>query len=385
MRFADFFAGIGLASLGLVRAGWISAFANDNDSRKFEIYAANFVADPYIVRDIKEVRASDVPEIDLAWASFPCTDLSLAGERKGLDGHESGTLWEFLRVLREMQDVKKAPRLVVLENVVGFLTSKRGRDLRDAIAALNACGYLCDVVILDAVRFVPQSRPRLFAIGVRGKAAGVHQLDLEKDLVPSLLRPQAVVDSMRANSDLSWGAITIPDPPRNDRRLPEVLERIPPSSFMWWSAERTSRLLSQMSPRHLALINQAKARKTTKIMTVYRRVRPTGAMAEVRDDGIAGCLRTPRGGSSRQILVYAGRGIVRVRFMTPREYARLQGVPDEYKITVRDSQALFGFGDAVCVPAVEWLARNALNPLAHERLDEKRHPPRRQQVAVAAR
>jgi DNA (cytosine-5)-methyltransferase 1 len=94
--------------------------------------------------------------------------------------------------------------------------------------------------------------------------------------------------------------------------------------------------------------------------TAFRRVRYGKSMAELRTDGIAGCLRTPRGGSGRQILFKAGRGKCQVRLLTARECARLQGVPDEFVIDVPLNQALFGFGDAVCVPAVEWLVKNAL-------------------------
>jgi DNA (cytosine-5)-methyltransferase 1 len=85
-------------------------------------------------------------------------------------------------------------------------------------------------------------------------------------------------------------------------------------------------------------------------------------MAELRSDGIAGCLRTPRGGSGRQILFKAGFGKHAVRLLSARECARLQGVPDDYQINVSLNQALFGFGDAVCVPAVQWIVENYLIP-----------------------
>ncbi len=99
--------------------------------------------------------------------------------------------------------------------------------------------------------------------------------------------------------------------------------------------------------------------------TVFRRVRNGRSMAELRMDGIAGCLRTPRGGSGRQILVAAGKGRFSVRLLTPRECARLMGA-DEFAIKVPLNQALFGFGDAVCVPVIEWIARNYLNPVLEE-------------------
>ena len=85
-------------------------------------------------------------------------------------------------------------------------------------------------------------------------------------------------------------------------------------------------------------------------------------MAELRTDGIAGCLRTPKGGSARQILLVAGHGDVNARLLTPRECARLMGA-DDFRLNVALNQALFGFGDAVCVPVVEWIANNYLNQL----------------------
>ncbi len=380
MRFADFFAGIGLATMGLTRAGWRCVFANDNDPRKQSMYAANFDSSHYLVKDVNDLRGDDIPEVDLAWASFPCTDLSLAGERQGLNGKESGTLWAFLRVLDEMRQLRKAPTLVVVENVVGWLTSHKGSDFRAAISALNACGYRCDALVIDAAHFVPQSRPRLFVVGLRGESAIMRPLGRWEVPEVSAVRPRAVAEYMSAHRQLSWGLIPLPTPPNREQSLNELIEDLPPDSSYWWSRDRVMRLLSQMSRKHRLVVEETKRSRRTTVMTVYRRTRPAGAMAEIRADGVAGCLRTARGGSSRQILVFAGRGEVHVRFMTPREYARLQGVKDDFRITVPDGQALFGFGDAVCVPVVEWLARNALTPLAAER-----RAPARALVEVAAR
>ena len=107
--------------------------------------------------------------------------------------------------------------------------------------------------------------------------------------------------------------------------------------------------------RHLPGVNWA---------TAYRRTRDRCATWEVRPDCLAGCLRTARGGSSKQALVEAGRGELRVRWLTVREYACLQGAPD-FKVPddLPRNQGLFGFGDAVCVPAVRWLAEDYLRPL----------------------
>jgi DNA (cytosine-5)-methyltransferase 1 len=90
----------------------------------------------------------------------------------------------------------------------------------------------------------------------------------------------------------------------------------------------------------------------------------------VRFDGLAGCLRTPRGGSAKQVVIVIERGEVRMRWMTPREYARLQGASD-YVLPENIIQGLFGFGDAVCVPVIEWIDRNMLTPVFEASAEER--------------
>jgi DNA (cytosine-5)-methyltransferase 1 len=121
-------------------------------------------------------------------------------------------------------------------------------------------------------------------------------------------------------------------------------------------------MLNQMSPKHRAEAEAMIHGDTIRYGTVFRRVRYGKSMAELRTDSVAGCLRTPRGGSGRQILVVAGKGRLAVRLLTGRECARLMGA-DDFKLNVPLNQALFGFGDAVCVPVIEWIANNYLNPV----------------------
>jgi DNA (cytosine-5)-methyltransferase 1 len=102
--------------------------------------------------------------------------------------------------------------------------------------------------------------------------------------------------------------------------------------------------------------------------TFFRRRRATAQRAEVRHDDIAGCLRTAVGGSGKQFLLQLGHGSIKMRTMTPREYARLQGVPDHFPIKANGVQALTGFGDAVCVPAITWIAQHILNPAVEEHI-----------------
>lgn len=129
--------------------------------------------------------------------------------------------------------------------------------------------------------------------------------------------------------------------------------------------ERTDYLINQMSERHFEELNEMKAKRTWSYGTVFRRVRNGRSMAELRTDGVAGCLRTPRGGSGRQILVQAGYGKVKARLLTPRECARLMGA-NGFRIQASLNRALFGFGDAVCVPVITWLANHYINPVVED-------------------
>ncbi len=100
----------------------------------------------------------------------------------------------------------------------------------------------------------------------------------------------------------------------------------------------------------------------TFVGTIFRRKRDGKTRSEVRFDGMAGCLRTPKGGSARQIVIVIDKGVLRMRWMSAREYARLQGAKD-FPLVENNIQNLFGFGDAVCVPVVQWIDNNVLTPL----------------------
>jgi len=363
--FAEFFAGIGLVRMGLERQGWSVAFANDVDERKREMYDAHFgdTGAHFKLGDIHDLSAKDVPTVTLATASFPCNDLSLAGSRNGLGGKQSSAFWGFIRILDEMK--KRRPPVALIENVTGFLTSHGGDDFKEALLALNNLGYGVDAFILDAARFTPQSRQRLFVVGVlqdkfeRAAAPQTPHLNNED------LRPAALAQFISSHPEINWSIRNLPAPPEGQIRLEEILEDLPDDSPEWWSAERAEYLLNQMSPRHRATAEQMIAGSEWSYGAVFRRVRKGKSMAELRTDGIAGCLRTPRGGSGRQILFKAGKGRYFARLFTPRECACLMGA-DDYKISAPANQALFGFGDAVCVPVIEWIAGYYLDPVVNE-------------------
>ncbi len=362
MTFAEFFAGIGLVRLGLEKSGWKCLFANDIDSAKLEMYREQFpdCDEHFLLDDIRKVDIRALPHVDLATASFPCTDLSLAGGRAGLQGEHSSALWPFLELLYKLDHMR--PKLVMLENVTGFLTSHGGGDFKSTLCALNRLGYAVDAFILDAIHFVPQSRPRLFVVGKYRRVSGIEERPRRTPkFFESSLRPAALADFIYANPDVRWEVGELPDPPIRSIQLVDVLESLPNSATEWWSAARAEYLLNQMSDRHRLIADEMIRGKEWSYGTVFRRVRNGKSMAELRTDGIAGCLRTPKGGSGRQILFVAGQGAFKARLLTARECARLMGA-DDFPITCPLNQALFGFGDAVCVHAIDWIARNYLNP-----------------------
>jgi DNA (cytosine-5)-methyltransferase 1 len=358
---AEYFAGIGLVRLGLEQVGWKVIFSNDWAHDKFEMYSAHFedASKHYRVQDIFSVCHTDIPNTLLATASFPCIDLSLAGNLKGISGQHSSAFWGFTQILDSQ--VHK-PRLVMLENVTGWLTSNGGQDFRLTIQALNQLGYACDVYAIDAAHFVPQSRPRIFVIGVNATHPNQNMSIFARR--SDSLKTQALEKAIAANHDLRWNFTEVPPlPEKVTTNVSHIVENIPDDDTRWWTEDEVQRHLNMMSPLNLNYLKDLQDLPYSSYCTMYRRVREGKQRAELRKDGIAGCLRTAGGGSSRQMLVRVSVGTIRMRLMTPREYARLQGVPDDYPIPSQINRALTGFGDAVCVPAIAWIAENILNSL----------------------
>jgi len=206
---AEFFAGIGLMRLGLERAGWKVVWANDIDKDKRDIYCGHFkdAAEPFVLGDIHTLQSADLPKVELATASFPCNDLSLAGSRHGLAGPHSSAFWGFVELIKGMSI---RPPLVLLENVPGFLTSRGGNDFLDACLALNDAGYSLDTFIIDALFFVPQSRRRMFIVGKQEKQAHLRSVAETPVFYQSQLRPQPLADFIMCHPEVAWSIRELP-------------------------------------------------------------------------------------------------------------------------------------------------------------------------------
>ncbi|MDE2356823.1 MAG: DNA cytosine methyltransferase [Alphaproteobacteria bacterium] len=366
----EFFAGGGMARIGL-GPGWTCLLANDIDPKKAAAYRANFGDADLIEGDIAALTAADLPgAADLAWASFPCQDLSLAGLGGGLAGARSGTVFGFWRLIRDLMEDRRAPRLIALENVCGALTSHGGADFARLIEAFAETGYAVGALVIDASRFTPQSRPRLFLVGLRDDAPRPADLLADAPEGPFHTRPliRAVHGLPKAlrEAHLWW---RLAPPPGRGLALSDILDtdeaalaraRLGPA--------RTSRLIGQMSPIQRARLAAIQAQGVRTVGAVFRRTRRGGdgerlQRAEARFDGLAGCLRTPGGGSSRQLLLEVEGPRLEARRLTPRETARLMGLPDSYRLPAREGEALHVTGDGVAAPVVAHLARRLFEPL----------------------
>lgn len=365
--FYEFFAGGGMARAGL-GADWQCLFANDFDPKKVEAYRANWGAGEMQHGDIYALDADDLPGYaDLAWGSFPCQDLSLAGNGAGLAGQRSEAFWGYHRIIDALRLGRRAPKLLVLENVVGALTSNGGRDFEEIIKALDALGYQYGALTLDARYFVPQSRPRLFLVAVRKDIA----------LAPELTgrTPQEVWASkalQRAHERLpavlrrNWLWWRLPEPGQANMGFSDVIEENP-ASVNWHSPAETKRFLDLMSAHNRRKVESARRSGKKTVGAIYRRTRLDEAgrkvqRAEIRFD-LAGCLRTPSGGSSRQFIMVIDGEAIGTRLLSSREAARLMGLPDEYTLPANYNEAYHLMGDGLAVPVVRFLAEHLLEPM----------------------
>ena len=285
-----------------------------------------------------------------------------------LPGERSGTFYAFWDIIRGLAAEGRAPAMVAVENVCGALTSHGGADFQAMCKTYADAGYRFGALVINADLFVPQSRPRLFVIGVRA----------DLDIAPELVSPEPIepfhtralkkaVSSLTAEvaDKLVWW--NVPTPERRASTFADVIED-DPDSVPWHNQAETKKLLDMMSPVNLAKVEAAKRAGRRMVGGVYRRTRfdETGQKvqrAEVRFDDIAGCLRTPAGGSSRQIIMVVDGHRVRSRLISSRETARLMGLSDSYVLPSRYNEAYHLTGDGVAVPVVRHLAQHVFEPL----------------------
>jgi DNA (cytosine-5)-methyltransferase 1 len=362
----EFFAGGGMAHAGL-GSGWDCLLANDLSEKKGEAYASNWGAGSLWVGDISLIGTDQLRgQADLAWASFPCQDLSLAGNGAGLDGTRSGTFWAFLKLMRELKDQARKPRMIALENVYGAVTSRAGKDFEAMLMAVSNLGYRLGAMVIDAVHFVPQSRPRLFIVAIDDKL--LIPQGCAADSPSPAWHPTAIIKGyhrLPVSMKDRWVWWSPPMPSARLKTLDDVVES-EPHGVDWHTESETQNLLNMMAPLHRQKVLQAQAAGHLKVGAIYRRTREGEQRAEVRFDGLSGCLRTPSGGSSRQTILVVDGCRIRSRLLSPREAARLMGLDDSYVLPARYNDAYHLAGDGVVVPVVSHLAEHIFDKVAAE-------------------
>lgn len=352
----------------MARAGlgahWTCAFANDFDVKKAASYRANWGGDELAVCDVGSLTTKNLPGCaDLAWASFPCQDLSLAGSGAGLSGKRSGTFWLFWNLMRELGKEGRAPRVIALENVCGAITANGGRDFAAIASAIVSEGYRLGAVVIDALHFVPQSRPRLFIVAVKKGLRlpyGVSRSDGSVLWHPKNLVEAKSVLPKKVQEHWVWWDLPAPAP--RTCLFADLIEK-EPQGVAWDTDSQTEKLLAMMSPLNGEKVRGAQQENRLRIGGLYKRTRSGMQRAEVRFDDVAGCLRTPSGGSSRQRILVVDGEQVRSRLLSPREAARLMGLPDDYKLPGNYNEAYHLAGDGLVVPAVRFLAGSVIEPV----------------------
>ena len=293
--FYEFFCGGGGARAGL-GDGWQCLVGNDIDPVKMRSYTDNWGGRGAITRDVAALTPADLPgAASLAWASFPCQDLSEAGAGAGLNGDRSNALWPCLELIDALRANGRPLPMIVLENVVGLM-SPRSEGFLDAICnKLTGMGYRFGALEIDAALFVPQSRERVFIVAVAGGPRW-----------PASLWPRPSSHSTRRRSSPPCVARR----PRRSTAFADLIEDNP-TGVPWHDKVETERLIAMMAPTHAAKVEDAKrasiANGRKMVGGLYRRMRPAAGgedgagqrvqRAEVRFDDVAGCLRVPSGGS----------------------------------------------------------------------------------------
>ena len=322
-RAIDLFAGIGGIRLGFDQAFGSdikTVFVSEFDKAATKTYSDNFDSPRKIHGDITQIEASDIPSFDICLAGFPCQAFSLAGQRKGFDddykGMSRGTL--FFDVAR-ICDVHK-PKVIFCENVKGLPIHKKGQTFRVILGTLEQMGYKPFYKILNSKNFgVPQNRERIYIVAFR--------------------------------NDIAPDEFIFPEGTDSSKVLADILDPAPISS-KYYISDVYLETLKKHRARHEALGH--------------------GFGYEVRPlDGIAGAIVCGGMGRERNLIVdsrpHSKKPVTHIkgkindediRKLTPREWSRLQGFPDDFKLELADTHLYKQFGNSVTVPVIEAIAQN---------------------------
>lgn len=322
LRSIDLFAGIGGIRLGFEKAfedKLDTVFVSEWDQYAQRTYKENFKDKFDIAGDITLINAKDIPSFDICLAGFPCQAFSMAGARKGFDddykGLCRGTL--FLDVARICEEHK--PKVIFCENVKGLVIHDRGRTFKVITKTFEDLGYKVYHKILNSKDFgVPQNRERIYIVAFR--------------------------------NDINSNGFEFPEPTDDTKTIADIIE------------ENEVSVKYYLSTTYLDTLIKHKARHAAKGNGFGYEIRPM--------DGIAGAIVCGGMGRERNLIIDNRltnftpvthiKGVVNregIRKMTPREWARLQGFPDTYKLPLADVHLYKQFGNSVTVPVITAIAK----------------------------
>lgn len=321
-KFIDLFAGIGGFRLAFQNLKGNCVFTSEWDKYSKQTYQANFGEVPF--GDItKKATKSYIPDgFDILCAGFPCQAFSIAGKRGGFEDTRGTLFFDVAEIIK-----KKKPKAIFLENVKGLRSHDKGKTLATILNVLREdLGYFIpEPQVINAKKFgVPQNRERIFIVGFR-KDLGITEFEYPKQTKKKVT-------------------------------LADVLET------------ETVSVKYYLSEVYLETLRQHKARHASK---------GNGFGYEIiSNDGTANAVVCGGMGRERNLVldnrlknftpITHIRGDVNregIRKMTPREWARLQGFPDDFKIVVSDAQAYKQFGNSVAVPAIQATAKKIVEKL----------------------
>ncbi|MEG1725972.1 MAG: DNA cytosine methyltransferase [Anaerovoracaceae bacterium] len=206
MKIASFFAGAGGLDLGFEQAGFEVVFANEYDKTIWDTYRKNHSA-PLDTRDIRKIKASEVPDCDGIIGGPPCQSWSEAGALKGIEDARGQLFYDYIRILKD-----KKPKFFLAENVVGMLSARHKDAVENIKKMFINAGYDLSVTLVNVSDYgIPQDRKRVFYIGIR------------KDLGKSFVFPKATKEYknlQQAIGDLKDNAIPALD---KNKANPDIL------------------------------------------------------------------------------------------------------------------------------------------------------------------
>ena len=320
-KFIDLFAGIGGFRIAMQNLGGVCVFSSEIDKYAKQTYEINFGEVPF--GDITKIDASNIPEHDVLCAGFPCQAFSIAGKRKGFDDETRGTLFfDIKRIIKEKQ-----PKAFFLENVKGLINHNKGKTFKTILKVLreDLNYYVPDPQIINAKNFgVPQNRERIFFVGFR------KDINIKKFSYPNPIKKKLKFADVKENNEVS---------------------------VKYYLSTQYQKTLLKHKERHknkgngfgFEIINDNKCANAIVV----------GGMGRERNIVIDNRLT-----NFQPITKIKGKvNTDGWRRMTPREWARLQGFPDEFQIKVSDAQAYKQFGNSVAIPAIQATAKLLINKI----------------------